>query len=53
MKKWRKLIWAKSRAFINLRLGELEFAQLKIGEPYQYCVKAERRKLVIRFRRLK
>jgi hypothetical protein len=54
LKKWKKLVWTHSRAFIALRLTDLSFAGLEIGEPYEYLIEVpQKRKLIIKLRKRK
>jgi len=54
MKNWRKLVWSRSRAFVALRLTDLNFAGIKIGKPYEYSVIIPKQEqLIINFRRRK
>jgi len=53
MKEWRKVVWCKSRVFLQIRLSELNFIGLKVGEKYEYKVKPKGKKLEISFRKAK
>jgi hypothetical protein len=54
IKTWRKLVWSKSRAFIQIRLSDCNFAGLKIGKPYLYGVLIPKQgQMIINFKRAK
>ncbi len=51
MKEWRKVFWAKSRAFIQLRLTELKAIGIEIGKRYDFRVIPEGNRLIIEFKK--
>jgi hypothetical protein len=53
VKTWRKLVWSRSRAFIALRLTDLNFSGLEVGKKYLYTVIPGKMKIVVKFRRRK
>ncbi|MCS7106240.1 MAG: hypothetical protein NZ942_02910 [Candidatus Aenigmarchaeota archaeon] len=51
MKEWRKLQWARNRAYISLRFSELLYAGLNLFQSYLYNVKIGDKKIIIKFKR--
>jgi len=51
MKEWRKMFWARGRAFIQLRLSELRAIGVEIGKRYDFRVIPQGKKLVIEFKK--
>jgi len=54
MKTWKKLVWSKSRAFIALRISDLNFAKIQIGKSYEYSIVIPKDgQMIINFRKCK
>lgn len=52
MKDWRKVIWNRSRVFLQIRVTELRFLGIKNNKTWTYSVEPiqDGKKLIINFK---